>query len=79
MKQKDYTLIAVIAIISAVISMFLSSTFISSSDKTQTAETVEPLSSVFDRPPKAYYNQNSVNPTREIQIQTDPDSNPFNE
>jgi len=77
MKQKDYMLIAVIAIFSGAISILLSSSFISSGDKTQTAEVVEPLNSEFSRPSKEYYNSNSVNPTQEIRIETDPGSQPF--
>lgn len=79
MQRKDFMLIGVVAIISAALSIVLSSLLISSDDKKQSAEVVESISSVFERPPEAYFNENSINPTQEIEIQQDPNSNPFSE
>lgn len=77
MKSKDISLIVVIAVVSAVISVILSGLIVPSSDRNQSVEVVEPISADFNRPPEEYFNSNSVNPTREIQIQVDPNSNPF--
>lgn len=69
MKQKDYVLIAATALFSAVISFVISGIFISpDSERTQTAEVVEPISSEFGSLPKQYFNENSVNPTQLIEI-----------
>ena len=78
MKSKDIGLILVIAIISGAISFMLSGFLISSDDKKQSVETIDPISPDFSRPPDAYFNDNSINPTQEIRIQQDPDSKPFN-
>lgn len=77
MKSKDIGLIAIIAIFSAVISIIASNFLIPSSDKSQTVEVVGPISSEFQRPPKEYFNQDSINPTQEIKIGEDENSNPF--
>jgi hypothetical protein len=79
MKSKDIGLLAVIAIISGAIAVFVSGWIVPKESKTQSVEVIEPISANFDRPPEAYFNPDSVNPTREIQIGQDPDSNPFNE
>lgn len=69
MKQNDYLMLVVIAIISGVLSVVLSGYFFSSeADRSQTAEVVQPLSSNFERPPQEYFNEDSVNPTRIIEI-----------
>ena len=77
MKSKDYTVIIVIAIVSAVVSILLSSTVIPTGDKNVQVEVVEPITDVFERPPTRYFNANAVNPTQEIRIQQDDNSNPF--
>lgn len=78
MKQKDIFLIVVIGIFSAVVSMIISNQFISSdTNKSLTAEVVEPISTEFIQPPQAYFNQNSVNPTQLIRIDPNTTGNPF--
>ena len=77
MKTKDIGLLAVIAIISAVASVILSGLLISSTDKKQTVRTVEPISAELQRPPDEYFNESSINPTQEIQIGQDNNSQPF--
>lgn len=69
MKQKDYVLIAATAIFSGVMSIIISGIFISpSSERSQTAEVVEPISDEFRQPPQQYFNKDSVNPTKLIEI-----------
>jgi hypothetical protein len=78
MKRKDFLLIAVVIILASVISIVISSAFISSeSDRQQSVETVEALPSEFDRPPTDYFNEESVNPTQDIEIGDDPNNQPF--
>lgn len=78
MKSKDIGLLAVIAIVSGVVSILISNFFISSGGKTVEVEVVSPITSEFNRPSVQYYNQNSINPTQEIRIEQDPNSKPFN-
>lgn len=77
MKGKDISLIVVIGIVSAVLAVILSSFLIPDSDKNQSVETVEPIQAEFERPPRQYFNSDSINPTREIEIGQDEASNPF--
>ena len=79
MKSKDIGLLAVIAIVSSAAAIFASSLIIPSNDKTQTVEVVAPISSNFNELPNEYFNQDSVNPTKEIETRVDPGSNPFSD
>jgi hypothetical protein len=75
MKSKDIALIAVIAVISGVISILLSNMLFTSPDSRSTqVEVVTPLQSEFVRPPSQFYNSESINPTQTIQIS--PGQNP---
>lgn len=78
MKSKDIGLIVIIGIISAALSIVLSNLIIPAADQQQEVETVEPISAEFQMPPDDYFNDDALNPTREIEIRQDPDSNPFN-
>jgi len=78
MKTKDVTLLIVIGIASAVVSLIFSNLFLSSAEnRVADVEVVEPISSEFTRPPQEYFNDTSVNPTRTIEIRQDPGSQPF--
>ena len=78
MKQKDFLLIGVIGIISAILSFIISSTFLTpAEDRQQNVEVVQPISTEFTRPPAAYFNAESINPTQIIQIGEDPNQQPF--
>ncbi len=78
MRKKDLGVIAVVVIVSAVISYFISSSFISSAeDRKQSVEIVEPIVSEFVEPDKRYFNQTSVNPTQTIVISPETNPNPF--
>ncbi len=79
MKSKDIGLLAVIGIVSAVVAVIVSGWLIPSGDKSQAVEVVKPISSDFSELPKEYFNTESINPTKEIQIGQDPNSNPFNQ
>ena len=78
MHQKDYLLIVVIAIFSAVVAILFSNAFISTDNNTrQTTEVVESISPEFITPPAQYYNPQSVNPTKLIEISPESTGNPF--
>jgi flagellar basal body-associated protein FliL len=78
MKKKDISIIVVVAIVSAVISFFLSSVFISSaSDRKQSVEVAPPIVAEFTEPDDRYFNQNSMNPTQTIVISPETNPNPF--
>jgi len=78
MKKKDLSVIAIVAIVGAVISYFVSSVFISSaSDRKQVVEVVEPIVAGFTETDKRYFNVKSVNPTQTIVITPETNPNPF--
>jgi hypothetical protein len=78
MKKKDLSVIAVVAVVSAILSFVVSGMLFSSpSDRKQNVEVVSPILTNFDRPDATYFNQNSINPSQNIQIGTDQNSNPF--
>ncbi len=81
MKQKDIALIVVVVSISAVISIFISKSFISSpKNREQSVEVVTPIigdGSSFT-PDAKYFNSNSVDPTKNITIGDSNNTQPFN-
>jgi hypothetical protein len=78
MKAKDIGVLAVVGIVSAVFSYFLSSLLISSSeDRKATVEVVAPISAEFTRPDTKYFNASSVNPTQNIVVEPITNPNPF--
>jgi hypothetical protein len=78
MKQKDLALIVVIIIVSAAVSLFVSkSVFAPPKNREQQVEVVQPISTNFPKPPKAYFNSSSIDPTKVIAIQQNTNSNPF--
>jgi hypothetical protein len=78
MKKKDLGVIAVVAIVSAFISYFVSTIFISSADdRTQKVEVVEPIVAEFTTPDSRYFNSNAINPTQTIIIAPETNPNPF--
>jgi hypothetical protein len=79
MKQKDILLIVVVVIVSAVVSIFVTNAFISPPKNRQAkVEVVDPIVAEFDASPDSkYFNAQSVNPTKLIQIQSNQNTNPF--
>lgn len=78
MKQKDIALILVVAFVSAVLAFLLSNwMFGGEQSREQTAETIDVVTSEFQQPPEKYFNANSVNPTKLIEIGGKPNPNPF--
>lgn len=78
MKQKDIALIAIVVIISGVVSFILSGfLFGSPSDRREEVEVVEPITADFTQPDKKYFNENSIDPTQLIRIGESSNSQPF--
>ena len=79
MKQKDLALIIVVIFLSAVISLLLSNMFINSPKNRQAqVEVVDPIVAEFDGSPGTkYFNEQSINPTKLIQIQDNQNPSPF--
>lgn len=79
MKQKDISLIIVIALLSAVISLVLTK-FLITTPKNRSAKVtvVEPITADFPAPDKKYFNTNSIDPTRLIRVGDNANPNPFN-
>ncbi len=80
MKQKDIATFMVVGIISAIISVALSNLIITPSKiKSQEAEIVEPITSTFPVPTSKdkFFNKDSINPTKLIQIGEDNNETPF--
>jgi len=79
MKEKDIALIAIIVVISGIVSFFVSNIFFASpSNRQQKVEVVEAISPSFPTPSAKYFNAQSINPTELIQIGTSTNPNPFN-
>jgi hypothetical protein len=78
MKQKDIALIIIVVFFSAVVSILVSKIFFtSSSQRSLTAEIVEPIDPSFSHPDSAFFNERAINPTQLIKIGDDTNSQPF--
>ena len=78
MKQKDIILIIVIVFISGVVSFLVANwTFGSQQNRQQSAEVVDTITAEFRELDKRYFNENSVDPTKIIQIDNNNNQNPF--
>ncbi len=79
MKQKDIALLIVVGFISALFSVGISRFLITpKSGRNQTAEVVQPITPEFKNPDSKYFNQDSNNPTKRIQIEDNANKTPFN-
>lgn len=81
MKQKDIALFIVVGAVSAVVSVLMSNLLITPSNiKKQQAEKVDSISAEFSVPTtdNKYFNKDSINPTKLIEIGGDPNTTPFN-
>lgn len=78
MKQKDILLLAMVVIISTVVALVVSNLLIGSPKKTeQQVETVQKITTDFPSPDKAYYNDQAINPTKDITIGNTNNPDPF--
>jgi len=78
MKQKDIGLILVIVFISAIISLFVSNTiFAPPKNRQQEVEVVQPISSSLTKPDSRFFNNSAFDPTQNITIGPNNNTNPF--
>jgi hypothetical protein len=76
-KQKDITLILVVAFVSAIISYSVANfVFGTPQRKSEKVEVVEKITEDFNQPDKRYFNENSVNPTQIIEIKGNENQQP---
>lgn len=79
MKQKDIALIVVIAVVGGVVSLFISNLiFASPKNRQQQVEVVQPITADFPQPDNHYFNSNSIDPTKVLNIGQNTNTNPFN-
>lgn len=78
MKQQDIAMIIVIAAVSAVLSFFVSSKiFVTPSNRQQSVEVIDPIRAEFSTPSAKYFNSDSNNPTQDVTIGDDNNTDPF--
>lgn len=79
MKQKDIVLLIFVGFISGIFSIVASKYFIAPpKNRQQKVEIVEAVSAEFPQPDKKYFNANSVDPTKLINIGDKTNPQPFN-
>lgn len=79
MKQKDILLIIMVVIISGMVSFFISKFLFTVPKNRQTkVEIVQPISSDFSQPDTRYFNANAIDPTKNITIGDNQNTQPFN-
>jgi hypothetical protein len=78
MKQKDIIVIIVVVFVSGVLSFVIAKTLFGGEKKYKlTAPTVDAISSEFKQPDTAYFNKDSLNPTKNITIGDSTNNTPF--
>jgi hypothetical protein len=78
MKQKDISVIVIIAFISAVISFVVSSrVFVTPANRQQKVPVVDSISNTFTKPSSKYFNDKSIDPTQQVRISNNTNQNPF--
>ncbi len=79
MKQKDILTVGIVIFVTAIISYFVSNKLFAAPANRQTpVEVVTPISAEFTQPDSRYFNKDSLDPTRLIQIGESTNSQPFN-
>ena len=78
MKQKDLALIIVLAVISAIVSYFVSGMFITKpTDLKADVKVVDPISADIPEVDTRYFNSDSIDPTEVIKIGGQENQQPF--
>lgn len=79
MKQKDILLIAAVVVISGTVSFLISKVLFTVPKNRQTkVEIVQPISASFPQPDPRYFNNNALDPTKNITIGDTQNAQPFN-
>ncbi len=80
MKSREWGIIAVIVIVSSVASLFIARAIFGGGDTSVLkSQVVEPIPSSISLPDKTYFNDQSINPTTQINIGEDSNPTPFND
>lgn len=78
MKRQDMGLIAIIVIVSAILSLVISNKiFASPKNRKQQVEVVQPITADFTQPDDRYFNKDAFDPTRTITIGNNNNTDPF--
>ena len=78
MKSKDYAIIAIVVVVSIVISLEISQKIIvPSKNKNQQVTVVQPITPTFTVPSSQFFNSNSIDPAQLITIGQNNNTNPF--
>lgn len=78
MQRKDMMIIVVVAIFAGVFSLVISRVFFTgSSQRNLEAETVQPITSDFQKPDPAVFNDQAIDPTKLIEIGDTTNPQPF--
>ena len=78
MQRKDVLVIAVVVIFAGIVSLTISKIFFTSGkQRNLTAEVAQPISSEFQKPDAAVFNDQAINPTKLIQIGDSTNPQPF--
>lgn len=77
MKKQDVVLIVVVAFVSAVFSLAISSVLFSGKHHQQQAEVVQPITADFPQPDSRFFNRNAFDPTQQITISPNLNPDPF--
>jgi hypothetical protein len=79
MKQKDVALIIVIAVVSAIISIFASKAiFAPPTNREQDVGVVQPITADFPQPDSRYFNSSVFDPAQSVTVTQNNNTNPFN-
>lgn len=79
MKKKDMILIVIVVIVAGVVALLFSNLVIASpKNRQQKVEIVDPITSDFKQPDAKYFNGQSNDPTKLIQIGDNVNQKPFN-
>lgn len=79
MKQKDWLIVGVFAVVAAIFSFVISNALLGNRlNGKLKAEKVEVIKAEFKLPSTAYFSDKSLNPTQTITIGADNNTDPFN-
>ena len=77
MKQKDIGVIIAVVIASSILAMVATKILIKPGDHKQKVEVVTPITADFPNPDQRYFNNKALDPTQQIQIGDNANTDPF--
>ncbi len=79
MKQKDLVMIILIAFVSAILSYATSHIlFATAKNRSQSVSVVDPITTDFATPNTKFFNNQSIDPAKLIEVGSNNNTNPFN-